>query len=90
MGIRLFVGNLSFSLADETLRNAFAATGAVERAEIVRERSDGRSRGYGFVEMATEDEAAGAIKALDGTELGGRPMRIELAVSVRRPVRAHS
>ena len=51
MGIRLFVGNLSFSLGDGDLREAFAEVGAVERAEIVRDRFDGRSRGFGFVEM---------------------------------------
>lgn len=83
MSVRLFVGNLSFSLADDALREAFAEVGGVARAEVVRDRFDGRSRGFGFVEMATEDAASIAIKVLTGKEVGGRPLRIELATSVR-------
>ncbi|MGH7814670.1 MAG: RNA recognition motif domain-containing protein [Candidatus Binataceae bacterium] len=83
MGVRLFVGNLSYSLADPELRAAFADFGVI-RAEVVQERQEGRSRGYGFVEVENEDAAAAAIKALDGKELSGRPMRIELALSPRR------
>ena len=71
MGIRLFVGNLSFSLGDGDLREAFAEIGGVDRAEIVRDRFDGRSRGFGFVEMKTEDDAAVALRAMNGKELGG-------------------
>ena len=55
MKVRLFVGNLNFSLGDGDLREAFAEIGAVERAEIVRDRFDGRSRGFGFVEMANKE-----------------------------------
>ncbi|MGB9380377.1 MAG: hypothetical protein WA571_12940 [Candidatus Binatus sp.] len=85
MGIRLFVGNLSFSLGDGDLREAFAEIGGVERAEIVRDRFDGRSRGFGFVEMKTEDDAAVALRAMNGKELAGRPLRVEAATSQRRP-----
>ena len=74
MKVRLFVGNLSFSLGDGDLREAFAEIGAVERAEIVRDRFDGRSRGFGFVEMKNEDEAAVALRAMNGKELAGRPL----------------
>jgi RNA recognition motif-containing protein len=60
--------------------------GEVERAEIVRDRFDGRSRGFGFVEMRTETEAAVALRAMNGKELAGRPLRVEAATSQRRPV----
>ena len=85
MGIRLFVGNLSFSLGDGDLREAFAEIGTVERAEIVRDRFDGRSRGFGFVEMRNETEAAVAVRAMNGKELAGRAIRVETATSQRRP-----
>ncbi len=85
MGIRLFVGNLSFSLGDGDLREAFAEVGAVERAEIVRDRFDGRSRGFGFVEMRNEIDAAAALRVMNGRELAGRPLRVEAATSQRRP-----
>ena len=85
MGVRLFVGNLCFSLGDGDLREAFAEIGAVERAEIVRDRFDGRSRGFGFVEMKNEIDAAVALRALNGKELAGRPIRVETATSQRRP-----
>jgi len=84
MSARLFVGNLSFSLSDGALREAFAQIGSVERAEVVRDRFDSRSRGFGFVEMAREEDAAAAIRELNGKELGGRPMRVEAATSARR------
>ena len=85
MGVRLFVGNLSFSLGDGDLREAFAEIGSVERAEIVRDRFDGRSRGFGFVEMRNEEEAAVALRAMNGREIAGRPLRVEAATSQRRP-----
>ena len=84
MATRLFVGNLSFQLKDDALRAAFEEVGAVERAEIVRDRFDGRSRGFGFVEMAAEAHGPVAIAELNGKELAGRLMRVEAATSVRR------
>jgi RNA recognition motif-containing protein len=84
MGLRLFVGNLSFSLDDGELRAAFTEAGGVARAEIVHDRFDGRSRGFGFVEMANESGASQALRLLNGRELGGRPMRVEAATSQRR------
>ncbi len=84
MSVRLFVGTLRFTVGDHELRQTFEAAGAVARAEIVRDRFDGRSRGFGFVEMATEEAAAAAIRELNGRELAGRPMRVEAATSVRR------
>ncbi|HVA80973.1 MAG TPA: hypothetical protein VNF29_08610 [Candidatus Binataceae bacterium] len=84
MSARLFIGNLSFRLSDEELRDAFAGVGEVERAEVVRDRFDGRSRGFGFVEMARAEDAAAAVADLNGAELAGRPMRVEAATSLRR------
>ncbi|MDO8433510.1 MAG: hypothetical protein Q7S58_13985 [Candidatus Binatus sp.] len=83
--MRLFIGNLGFALGDSDLHEAFAEAGAVVRAEIVRDRLDGRSRGFGFVEMATEEAANAALSLLNGKELAGRPMRVEVATSQRRP-----
>jgi RNA recognition motif-containing protein len=84
MSARLFVGNLSFKLDDDALRQAFEQVGAVERAEVVRDRFDGRSRGFGFVQMASEEAAEAALLELNGREVAGRPMRVEAATSVRR------
>jgi len=90
MRVRLFVGNLSFSLGDGDLREAFAEVGGVERAEIVRDRFDGRSRGFGFVEMRNQEDAAAALLSMNGKELAGRPLRVEAATSHRRPVERHA
>ena len=85
MGVRIFVGNLSFSLGDGDLRGAFAEVGEVERAEIVRDRFDGRSRGFGFVEMRNDADAAAAVRTMNGKEVAGRLLRVEAATSQRRP-----
>jgi cold-inducible RNA-binding protein len=84
MGARLYVGNLSFSLTDDALRDAFAAVGEVERAEVVRDKFDHRSRGFGFVEMALPEDAERAIRELNGLEIAGRRVRVESALTVRR------
>jgi len=83
MSARLFVGNLSFSLAEDVLMEIFARVGPVSHADIVRDRYDGRSRGFGFVEMTTAEDGPRAVSALNGVEAGGRPMRVELAISTR-------
>ncbi len=90
MSVRLFVGNLSFSLADEELRDAFLEIGPVERAEVVRDRFDGRSRGFGFVEMRNDGDGPRAVEGLNGRELMGRPMRVEIATSRRNPSSTHA
>ncbi len=87
MSVRLFVGNLSFHLTDDQLREVFARIGTVERAEVVRDKFDGRSRGFGFVVMDSEDDAALAIRDLNGAEVEGRALRVETATSVRRDAR---
>ena len=73
---KLFIGNLNYRTTDETLYEAFAGVGNVESAVVITDRETGRSRGFGFVEMATEDEAQEAIQQLDNTELDGRTIRV--------------
>jgi len=79
MNSRLYVGNLAYSTTDEGLRNFFAVAGEVKSAEIVIERSTGRSKGFGFVEMATDEGAQNAITTLNGRLLDQRPIRIDFA-----------
>ena len=76
---KLFVGNLPYSMTDEDLEQAFAEYGSVESAVVIRDRETGRSRGFGFVEMASTEEAEAAQKALDGSDVNGRPLRVNEA-----------
>lgn len=75
----LYVGNLSHNTTEAELRAAFEAHGAVEKVSIVTDRETGRARGFAFVEMTDAGEADKAVKALDGTELGGRALKINEA-----------
>jgi cold-inducible RNA-binding protein len=84
MAVKLFVGGLSFATTDEGLRSAFARYGTVESAEVVR-GVDGRSRGFGFVEMTTSEEAEQAMRSLNGASLEGRTIRVEKAGVPGRP-----
>ena len=79
MAQKLFIGGLAFSTSTERLREVFAAAGEVESAAVVTDRDTGRSRGFGFVEMATPDEAEKAISQFNGKELDGRQIRVEKA-----------
>ncbi len=79
MGNKLYVGNLSYQTQEFDLRDHFANYGEVVSANIVTDRDTGRSRGFGFVEMATQDEATAAQNALDGQELDGRQLRVNEA-----------
>jgi len=79
MGTRLYVGNLSFTSTVDTLRAAFAESGEVVDAHIVKDRDTGRSRGFGFVTMSTEDQARKAIEAMNGAMLDGRALRVNEA-----------
>ena len=81
MNRKLFVGNLSFSTEEGTLQDLFAQAGQVESVRVMRDQATGRSRGFGFVEMATEDDARAAIEKFNETELDGR----RLAVNEARP-----
>ena len=71
MGKKLYVGNLPFSVTDETLQTTFATCGNVESAKIITDRDSGRSKGFGFVEMSTDEEAQDAINSLHGKEFDG-------------------
>ena len=79
MDNKLYVGNLSHSTTEDELREAFAAYGEVASVTIITDRETGHSRGFGFVEMSTEDGAAAAIDALNGTELSERTVKVETA-----------
>lgn len=79
MSVKLFVGGLSFSTSSESLRGAFARFGEVMSAAVMTDRETGRSRGFGFVEMATTEEAEKAISSLNGTSLDGRMIRVDKA-----------
>ena len=77
--MKLYVGNLSYSVTDEDLRQAFAAYGQVASAEAVKDRYSGQSKGFGFVEMPSPDEAKAAMQALNGTDLKGRSINVNEA-----------
>jgi RNA recognition motif-containing protein len=79
VGNRLYVGNLPFSTTDASLKDAFAAHGEVVSASVVIDRDTGRSRGFGFVEMATAEAAQAATNALHGALLDGRPLTVNEA-----------
>ena len=82
MGNKLYVGNLPFSANDDSLREMFQQAGQVESARIITDRDTGRSKGFGFVEMSSDEEAANAITKFNGMELEGRA----LTVNEARPV----
>jgi RNA recognition motif-containing protein len=79
MAHKIFIGGLAFSTSNERLRELFAQAGGVESAEVVTDRDTGRSRGFGFVEMATAEEADAAVKKFNGQEVDGRTLKVELA-----------
>ncbi|MET0626044.1 MAG: RNA-binding protein, partial [Pyrinomonadaceae bacterium] len=79
MAIKLYVGNLSFNTTSEDLRDLFAQAGTVESASVVEDRDTGRSRGFGFVEMATREEGEAAIQQFNGKEVGGRNLNVNEA-----------
>ncbi len=79
MSNNLFVGNLTFDTSTADLESLFAAHGEVSKAQVITDRDSGRSRGFGFVEMATADAAQAAIDALDGHSLDGRQLTVNVA-----------
>jgi RNA recognition motif-containing protein len=81
MATKLFVGSLSWNTTDDSLREFFAAAGTVTSASVIVDRDSGRSKGFGFVEMSSDEEAKAAIDQLNGKELDGRA----IAVSEARP-----
>src|SRR5438552_256659 len=79
MGRKLYVGNLGYGVTDSDLSKMFEAHGTVESAQIIMDRDTGRSKGFGFVEMKTEQEAQAAIAALNGQDSGGRSLTVNEA-----------
>ena len=77
--MNIYVGNLSYQTTESDLRTAFEAFGAVSRATVIMDRETGRSKGFGFVEMANNGEADAAIKAMNGRNLNGRTVRVNQA-----------
>ena len=75
----IFVGNLSFNTNEDELRQAFQAYGQVDRVSILTDRDTGRSRGFGFVEMSSNEDGEKAIAALNGSQLGGRTINVNEA-----------
>ena len=82
---KLFVGNLSFSTSDTDLRELFSTVGTCERATVLADRATGRSRGFGFVEMGSAEEAQRAINQLNGRELQGRAINVSEARERSQP-----
>jgi RNA recognition motif-containing protein len=79
MGKRLYVGNLTYGVTDSALEQLFAQHGTVSSAQVVMDRDTGRSKGFGFVEMKTDQEAQAAIQALNGKEHDGRALTVNEA-----------
>lgn len=79
MAKKLYVGGLPYRTTEDELKDAFSVAGAVESAIIIIDRMSGRSKGFGFVEMATEEEAQAAIDKLNGAEMGGRTISVSEA-----------
>lgn len=79
MGRKLYVGNLGFSVTSQDLEGLFAQAGACESASVISDRETGRSRGFGFVEMGSNEEAQRAIQQFDGQDFQGRPLKVNEA-----------
>ncbi len=79
MSMKLYVGNLSFDTSAQDLENLFAEVGTVQSANLIEDRETGRSRGFGFVEMSSQEEGQKAISQFDGKEVGGRALKVNEA-----------
>ena len=79
MAQKLFVGGIAFATTSERLREVFAQSGTVVSATVVTDQSTGQSRGFGFVEMSTSEEADQAVQALNGRDLDGRSLKVEIS-----------
>jgi RNA recognition motif-containing protein len=79
MGRKLYVGNLTYGVTDSALEQMFAPHGTVESAQVIMDRDTGRSKGFGFVEMKTDQEAQAAIAAMNGKEVDGRSLTVNEA-----------
>ena len=89
MSSKIYVGGLPYVTDDQQLEDLFATHGTVQSARVITDKFTGRSRGFGFVEMSTSDEASEAISALNGTEFGGRTLTVnEAKPQTPRPARS--
>ena len=79
MEAKLYVGNLPYTTADADLESLFSQAGSVKSAQVIRDRESGRSKGFGFVEMSSSDEANAAINMFHGKDFNGRPLTVNLA-----------
>ena len=79
MGSKIYVGGLPYSATEQELNDLFAAHGSVQSARVITDKFTGQSRGFGFVEMASGEEASKAISALNGTQMGGRTLTVNEA-----------
>ena len=79
MGRKLYVGNLSYNTSDSDLQTMFGEFGTVQSAQVIMDRDTGRSKGFGFVEMGSDQEAQAAIAALNGKQMGGRALTVNEA-----------
>jgi len=79
MSKKLYVGNLAFQTTSQDLQELFAQAGTVESANVIEDRDTGRSKGFAFVEMSTQEEAASAIEQFNGREVGGRALKVNEA-----------
>ncbi len=77
--MNIYVGNLAFSVTEDDLKGVFGEFGGVETASIISDKFSGRSKGFGFVEMADDNEAEEAIRSLDGSDIKGRNVRVNQA-----------
>lgn len=84
MSNKLYVGNLSYAVRDNDLEQQFSSFGQVQSAKVMMERETGRSKGFGFVEMSSSEEAEAAIRGMNGQNMGGR----DLTVNIARPMEA--
>lgn len=79
MGRRLYVGNLAWTVTDQDLQDVFSEAGKVDSSQVIIDRATNRSRGFGFVEMASDEAAEAAVKKLNGREIKGRAIRVNEA-----------
>jgi len=79
MAKKLYVGNLSYNMTEDALKDTFSAAGSVDSAIIIKDKMSGRSKGFGFVEMSTDEEAQKAIEMFNGKELDGRALTVNEA-----------
>lgn len=79
MAMKLYIGGLAYSVTEQELEAAFAAYGTVTSAAVIKDRNSGQSKGFGFIEMSTDDEAKAAMAALNGKEISGRSISVNEA-----------